>query len=107
MFSCRKNTQLISDNLDRKLTRYQRLSMTMHGLMCSVCRTYRRQVEALDVLIKQHYQNPPVSPPHDPDTSKSSDASSKNTSHQPALRPTTRQKLKQLIAEAIARRNKP
>lgn len=112
MFNCRKNTQLVSENLDRELSLHQRMSMTLHGLMCGACRAYRRQIEAIDALIKQHYQQPTgphnTQPPTDDGQSGNEQpgdaADSKKSSPTPhGLSQTTRLKLKQLIASAIAR----
>lgn len=99
MFNCQKNTRLISDNMDRKLSRLQRLSIVLHGMMCSACRAYQRQVEAIDVLIKQHFQNPTASKPNDTDNTETD-----SVPHPTSLPSATRQKFNQLITAAIARK---
>lgn len=53
MMSCREATRLASDALERKLTRRERAGLAMHLAVCAWCRTYRRQVHALDSLFRQ------------------------------------------------------
>ena len=56
MRSCREIAQLISEGLDRRLTPRQRLAVRFHLLMCGACRVARRQVEALDRLLRLRFQ---------------------------------------------------
>jgi len=51
---CRKATQLISEGMDRSLTRRERVALRVHLLCCRPCRRFRRQLalirNALSVL---------------------------------------------------------
>ena len=49
--SCRKATRLVSDALERPLTRRERWSLRVHLLICSFCRRYRRQLRRLETLL--------------------------------------------------------
>lgn len=108
MFNCRKNTKLVSENLDRELSFYQRMSMTMHGLMCGACRAYRRQIEALEALIKRHYQQPTddahkprEQTTHDPTTGASTTNSSSPDSHNTQAQSTSSHRLSQATRQEI------
>jgi predicted anti-sigma-YlaC factor YlaD len=46
--SCRKATELLSASLDRPLTRMEKVRLRVHLVICSACRRYRRQVDAID-----------------------------------------------------------
>ena len=52
MRSCREVSQLVSESLDRRLSWRERISVWMHVGMCSLCRTYRRQVLRLNRLVR-------------------------------------------------------
>ena len=54
--SCRKASRLISDGLDRPLTRYERVSLGFHLLMCGNCRRFRQQMQILRDGIRQGKQ---------------------------------------------------
>ena len=56
MISCSESARLISEGLDRELPLWRRLGLRLHLAMCARCRTYRRQVEALDRLISRRYR---------------------------------------------------
>ena len=43
MLNCREATRLLSDRLDRPLSRRQRLSLLLHTLLCSACRNFGKQ----------------------------------------------------------------
>jgi predicted amidophosphoribosyltransferase len=49
MLSCRKATQLMSQELDRQLSWRERIQLNAHVMMCSGCTNFRRN---LDVLCK-------------------------------------------------------
>jgi hypothetical protein len=44
---CRDATQLLSQQLDRKLTLPVRLGLDFHLVVCSGCRTFRRNLSLL------------------------------------------------------------
>lgn len=47
MLNCREATRLLSDRLDRPLSRRQRLALMLHTLMCNACRNFGKQSELL------------------------------------------------------------
>jgi len=51
MLNCADSTRLMSEALDRDLSRWQRFGLRMHVLMCSACRRYRRQIEGVERLL--------------------------------------------------------
>ncbi len=57
MLSCKEVTKLVSDNLDRPLPLWRRLSLRLHIAMCNGCSAYRRQIESLNKLVSNRYQN--------------------------------------------------
>ena len=56
MLSCKETSLLISQGLDSKLPLHKRIALRVHVLMCSACRTYRRQVTALHGLIARRFK---------------------------------------------------
>jgi predicted anti-sigma-YlaC factor YlaD len=50
---CREAAQLVSESLDRKLTRAERLAVRLHLLYCVACRRYRRQVFLLKSALRR------------------------------------------------------
>lgn len=53
MLTCKEISTLVSESLDRKLSLRQRMAMRMHLLMCSMCRTYSRQMLVLRKVIRR------------------------------------------------------
>jgi predicted anti-sigma-YlaC factor YlaD len=45
MLSCRDTTRLASESLDHQLTRWQRMQVAMHMMMCGPCRRARRLMQ--------------------------------------------------------------
>lgn len=56
MFSCRKASSLISDSLDRELTRGERFAMRFHLCICRVCRRFRHQLRFLHQETEAEFQ---------------------------------------------------
>lgn len=54
MISCRKATRLMSDQQERTLSNFERLSLNLHTAMCSACRHFGKQMTLLKTL-SQHY----------------------------------------------------
>ena len=50
---CRKATQLISQGMDRPLTRTEKLSLRWHLLLCTACKRYRRQLLLVRVVMRR------------------------------------------------------
>lgn len=56
MLSCKEAAKLVSENLDRKLPFWRRVSLRLHLAMCSTCAAYRRQIEVLNRLVTTRYR---------------------------------------------------
>lgn len=50
---CREAAQLVSESLDRKLSRAERWAVRLHMLYCIACRRYRRQVFLLKAALRR------------------------------------------------------
>lgn len=64
MLSCRDTTRLISEGLDRRLGLRKRGALRLHLMMCGACKTYRRQVMALNRLFVARFRRPGPAEPH-------------------------------------------
>ena len=51
--SCEKSSQLVSDALDRDLSRGERFTIWMHQLMCWPCRHFAKQLEFLNAALSR------------------------------------------------------
>ena len=63
MLSCRNNSQLISQALDRPLSLLQRLTLRIHLLGCAPCRRFRRAVQWLHGSLPRAPSDASLSPP--------------------------------------------
>jgi predicted anti-sigma-YlaC factor YlaD len=52
--NCRAATRLLSESLDRDLTRIERIGLRLHLIVCGACRAYRRQLAAMRRMIRRH-----------------------------------------------------
>ncbi|MHC5005623.1 MAG: zf-HC2 domain-containing protein, partial [Planctomycetota bacterium] len=50
--ACRRATELISQGMDRPLTRRERIGLHVHLMLCRPCRVFRRQVRWLRDLVR-------------------------------------------------------
>lgn len=53
MLSCKQSSALISQSLDRNLTRRERFSLRFHLLICKYCKRFSQQIATLRVAIQQ------------------------------------------------------
>ncbi len=51
---CEESTRLVSDSLDRDLTRSERLAIRLHAVSCWSCRRFRRQILFLREAIRRN-----------------------------------------------------
>jgi hypothetical protein len=69
--TCEEVASLVSQSIDRELSRGERLAVQLHLLYCSACRRYRRQIllirEALLRFIPADGQEDPHGPSIPPD----------------------------------------
>jgi Putative zinc-finger len=54
MLSCKQASQLISQSLDRQLSRRERFALRMHLWICKYCRRFSQQIKIIRVAITQH-----------------------------------------------------
>lgn len=50
---CHESSQLLSDAMDRRLTRVERLAMTLHLLVCRNCRRARQRLQFLAEALRR------------------------------------------------------
>ena len=58
MFSCYKATQLMSLAQDRPLLFKERASLNMHLMMCSICRQFNKNSQALSGAMREFTKLP-------------------------------------------------
>ncbi|MFZ0709893.1 MAG: hypothetical protein WAM53_07625 [Terrimicrobiaceae bacterium] len=51
--TCREATRLAANAMDRSLTARERVKLAMHGVLCSYCRNYRRQLRFLRKCVRR------------------------------------------------------
>jgi hypothetical protein len=51
--SCDESSRLISDDLERPLSRAERLALRLHLMVCRRCRKFRRNLELLRDLLRR------------------------------------------------------
>ncbi|MHC4910784.1 MAG: anti-sigma factor family protein [Planctomycetota bacterium] len=51
--SCRKATQLISESMDRRLTRGEKVALCLHLACCGTCRRFRTQITMVRTLLRR------------------------------------------------------
>ena len=56
MLSCKGASQLISQSIDRALTRRERLALRLHLLICDVCKRFNRQLLVISNTVKSMRQ---------------------------------------------------
>jgi len=52
MMSCREVVKLVSEDLDHPLSLRRRIALRFHTMMCGSCARYRRQLRALERLLR-------------------------------------------------------
>ena len=61
--SCQQASRLVSESMDRRLSRWERVSLRIHLVICSYCRRVRRQLDWLRRAARASRLEPPD---HDP-----------------------------------------
>jgi hypothetical protein len=59
--TCREATRLAANAMDRPLTFRERVKLSMHGLLCSYCRNYMRQLRFVRKWVRR-MSGPDASP---------------------------------------------
>lgn len=57
MMNCRNATRLLSDAQDRQLSLQERAALKFHLMMCSACRNFGTQMDALRRLTRSYVKN--------------------------------------------------
>lgn len=57
MLNCKQISQLVSQSLDRRLTRQERFSIKLHLWMCRYCRRFSKQLTAIRLGLKRMTQS--------------------------------------------------
>lgn len=55
MLTCRQASEMVSQSLDRPLTRRERWSLKAHLLMCAACSRFRRQLVLVQTMMNQWF----------------------------------------------------
>ena len=53
MLTCKQASQLLSQSLDRRLTRCERFRLRFHLLLCKLCKRFGQQIVGLRNAIRQ------------------------------------------------------
>lgn len=54
--SCRESSRLLSDELDRTLSRTERIALRLHLVLCYRCRRFRRSLRVLRGVVRRMTQ---------------------------------------------------
>lgn len=81
MMSCKMASHLISDAMDRRLSRWERLSLGWHLLVCRLCKRYQRQLMLIRIVLKSQARVPDAA-----------------TEANPSLSPDARERIRQAIS---------
>ena len=54
MMKCKDVTRLLSEKQDRPLSTKQRVSLKFHTMMCSACRNFDKQMDAISVFSRSY-----------------------------------------------------
>lgn len=53
MLTCKQATHLVSERLDRKLSRRERFALRLHVWLCNNCRRFERQINYIRQAVKR------------------------------------------------------
>lgn len=70
MLNCKETAELISRRLDQRLSRWQRLNLRVHLMMCGGCSIYKHQIETLHQLFREHFSASQAGEPSLPDEAR-------------------------------------
>ena len=57
MLNCKEATRLLSEKQDRALNRSEKVSLKFHTFMCSGCRNFDKQMNAISVFAQSYLKN--------------------------------------------------
>ncbi len=61
MLNCDQVTRLCSDELERPLSAWERLSLKVHMMMCTGCANYRTQVNSIRAAMTRYAEGRAIS----------------------------------------------
>ena len=64
MFSCKEVTRMVSESMDRDLSRYRRIGIWIHLMMCKFCSRYKQQLISLRKALRSEGLHDENSEPH-------------------------------------------
>lgn len=62
MLNCHDTTRLLSESLERPLTRRERMALRLHVMMCSGCRRFDKQMRFLRATARKYAQGAETPP---------------------------------------------
>ena len=57
MMNCKQASELMSQELDRSLSRYERMALRFHVMMCGGCNNFRKQMVFIRNACRQRSQS--------------------------------------------------
>ena len=54
MMNCKEATRLLSEKKDRPLSKKEKMSLKFHTMMCSACRNFDKQMDAISVFAQSY-----------------------------------------------------
>ncbi len=54
MMNCKEATRLLSEKRDRSLTSKEKAALKFHTMLCSACRNFDKQMDALSVFSQSY-----------------------------------------------------
>ncbi len=54
MMNCKEATRLLSEKKDRTLTVTEKVSLKFHTMICSACRNFDKQMDAISVFAQSY-----------------------------------------------------
>jgi hypothetical protein len=61
MLNCKEVTQLCSQELDRKLSLLERMSLRTHLMMCTGCSNFRKQMSSIHTVSRLYTEGKAIS----------------------------------------------
>ena len=52
--TCKEVHRLVSEGMDRDLTRYQKVRVRLHLIVCDVCTNFTKQMDFLRQALRRH-----------------------------------------------------
>lgn len=54
MLNCKEATRLLSEKKDRPLSGKEKISLTVHTMICSACRNFGKQMDSISVFAQSY-----------------------------------------------------